>query len=134
MNDRGAWGRGFVLAVSRRWPEPERVYLAWHRGRESNDFALGAVQLVRVEPDLYVANMIGQHGIATSRSSPPPIRYDATAHGLATLAEHAAASGASVHLPRIGCGLVGGSWEQIEPLIHTELCRRGIPVTVYDLP
>ena len=25
-NDIGAWGRGFVLAISRRWPEPEKAY------------------------------------------------------------------------------------------------------------
>lgn len=24
-NDRGGWGKGFVLAVSARWPEPERA-------------------------------------------------------------------------------------------------------------
>ncbi len=31
-NDIGGWGKGFVLAVSRRWPEPEAAYRAWHRG------------------------------------------------------------------------------------------------------
>ena len=40
----------------------------------------------------------------------------------------------SVHMPRIGCGLAGGTWERIEPLIVKVLCERGIPVTVYDLP
>ncbi len=27
-NDLGGWGKGFVLAISRRWPEPERDYRA----------------------------------------------------------------------------------------------------------
>lgn len=27
-NDRGAWGKGFVLAISKRWPEPEAAYWA----------------------------------------------------------------------------------------------------------
>jgi hypothetical protein len=35
-------------------------------------------------------------------------------------------------MPRIGCGLAGGRWEQIEPLIHRNLTARGIAVTVYD--
>ena len=39
-NDAGGWGKGFVLAVSRRWREPERRYRAWHRGEESQPFAL----------------------------------------------------------------------------------------------
>ena len=34
-NDIGGWGKGFVLALSRRWPEPERAYRAWHRDRKS---------------------------------------------------------------------------------------------------
>jgi hypothetical protein len=35
-------------------------------------------------------------------------------------------------MPRIGCGLAGGRWERIEPLIQHNLAERGIPVTVYD--
>jgi hypothetical protein len=63
-NDEGGWGRGFVLALSRRWSEPERRYRAWARGEEdSAPFALGQVQLVPVEESLWVANLIGQHGI-----------------------------------------------------------------------
>lgn len=37
-------------------------------------------------------------------------------------------------MPRIGAGLAGGSWDQIEPLILNHLTERGIPVTIYDLP
>lgn len=62
-NDIGGWGRGFVLALSRRWPEPEKAYRAWHRDRAHNDFGLGAAQFVQVEPYVWVANLIGQRGI-----------------------------------------------------------------------
>lgn len=72
-NDIGAWGKGFVLAISKRWPEPEAAYREWHRNRENNDFKLGAVQLVQVQPDLWVANTIGQHGLQR-QSGQPPIR------------------------------------------------------------
>ncbi|MGW5336775.1 hypothetical protein [Streptomyces bauhiniae] len=40
--------------------------------------------------------------------------------------------GASVHTPRIGCGLAGGEWPLVEPLVAGRLAGRGIPVTVYD--
>ncbi|MFI8803590.1 macro domain-containing protein [Micromonospora chalcea] len=130
-NDLGGWGKGFVLAVSRRWPEPERDYREWHRHRAGNDFGLGAVRLVRVAPDLWVANMVGQRGMRRG-SSGPPIRYDAVERCLTAVAEHAEELGASVHMPRIGCGLAGGSWQRIEPLIRRALSDRGIPVTVYD--
>lgn len=131
-NDLGRWGKGFVVAVSARWPEPERAYRDWYRQRESNDFALGAVQFVRVSADFHVANMIGQHGIRSSAGG-PPIRYEAVDQALERLAEFAAASNASVHMPRIGCGLAGGTWDRIEPLIHARLSSRGVSVLVYDL-
>jgi O-acetyl-ADP-ribose deacetylase (regulator of RNase III) len=130
-NDLGGWGKGFVLAVSRRWPEPERDYRDWHRHRARNDFGLGAVRLVPVEAGLWVANMIGQHGMRTG-SNGPPIRYPAVEQCLRALGDRAGEHQASVHMPRIGCGLAGGRWERIEPLIDSALCQRGIAVTVYD--
>jgi O-acetyl-ADP-ribose deacetylase (regulator of RNase III) len=130
-NDLGGWGKGFVLAVSRRWPEPEAAHRAWHRARASNDFGLGAVQLVRVEPYVWVANMIGQHGIRTG-SKGVPVRYEAIDTALGRLAGRAAELNASVHMPRIGCGLAGGKWSRVEPLVTERLTRQGISVTVYD--
>jgi O-acetyl-ADP-ribose deacetylase (regulator of RNase III) len=131
-NDIGGWGKGFVLAVSRRWSEPERDYRAWHRNRASNDFGLGAVGVVQVQPDIWVVNMIAQRGTRTG-SAGPPIRYDALELCLAKLADQALALRASVHMPRIGCGLAGGRWERIEPIIIRTLCTRDIPTTVYDI-
>ncbi|MEV6332908.1 Appr-1-p processing protein [Streptomyces sp. NPDC051909] len=131
-NDLGGWGKGFVLAVSRRWPEPEAAYRRWHRERARNDFGLGAAQFVRVEPYVWVANLVGQRGIRTGRSTGVPVRYEAIDAALGLLAATAAELGASVHMPRIGCGLAGGRWERVEPLIAERLVARGIPVTVYD--
>ncbi|MFF1325041.1 macro domain-containing protein [Streptomyces chartreusis] len=130
-NDIGGWGKGFVLAISRRWPEPEKSYRAWHRERASNDFGLGAVQFVQVEPYVWVANMVGQRGIRTG-SKGVPVRYEAIDAALERLAEKATDLGASVHMPRIGCGLAGGKWSRGEPMITDRLVRRGIAVTVYD--
>jgi len=130
-NDLGRWGKGFVLALSRHWPEPEREYRRWHRGRAANDFGLGAVQLVAVQPDIWVANMVAQHGMRAGRSG-PAIRYEAVERCLQVVADHAIRLGASVHMPRIGCGLAGGKWELIEPIIIRTLCERSIVTTVYD--
>ncbi len=35
-------------------------------------------------------------------------------------------------MPRIGCGLAGGKWEVIEPLIDKTLIKNHIITTVYD--
>ncbi|GAA1035801.1 macro domain-containing protein [Virgisporangium ochraceum] len=130
-NDLGGWGRGFVVAVSRRWKEPERDYRRWHRERAGNDFGLGAVRLVPVQPGLWVANMVAQHGIRTG-SNGPPIRYPALESCLSTLGAEARRLGASVHMPRIGCGLAGGRWDLVEPIAVRTLCDTGVDVTVYD--
>ena len=132
-NDIGKWRKGLVLAISRRWKDPEEQFKAWHRGDTSQRFALGEVQLVQVEPTLWVANLVGQRGLTSKKRSEPPIRYDALRLGLASVREHAARLGASVHMPRIGCGLAGGRWELIEPIIQGELVAHGAEVTVYDL-
>jgi O-acetyl-ADP-ribose deacetylase (regulator of RNase III) len=130
-NDEGKWGAGFVLAVSRRWKEPEEKYREWFR-REPKP-QLGQVQFVDVAAGLTVANMIGQHGVRRGKAGPPPIRYDALATALRTVAEAASARTATVHMPRIGAGLAGGNWEEIEPLIKDALVSQGIEVFVYDL-
>jgi O-acetyl-ADP-ribose deacetylase (regulator of RNase III) len=130
-NDVGGWGRGFVVAISKRWPEPEASYRAWYADRSNNDFALGAVQLVKVTDDLWVANIVGQHQLKRSGGL-PPIRYDAVRDGLAKVATFAAKHKASVHMPRIGCGLAGGTWDEIEPIIEQTLVAGSVSTTVYD--
>ena len=131
-NDINAWGSGFVVALSKRWAAPERSYRGWYDAGDG--FHLGAVQFVPVEEDLAVANMIAQHGIRTSGQAQPPIRYQALEQCLCLVARRAAESGASVHMPRIGCGLAGGSWTEVEPIIRRCLTDSGVPVYVYDLP
>ncbi|MGV9310731.1 macro domain-containing protein [Streptomyces sp. NPDC003691] len=136
-NDMGGWGAGFVVALSRRWREPERAFRRWYRDRAHSGFGLGAVQLVQVEEELWVANMVGQHGILTARTrgvAEVPVRYEAIDTALEEVAVRAAGLGASVHMPRIGCGLAGGRWERVEPLVRARLTDRRIPVTVYDWP
>ena len=135
-NDMGRWGKGFVMAISGRWPGPRERFVAWHKsGSRSGDggFGLGRVQFVDVEPELWVANVVGQHGIM-AKNGVPPVRYDATGRGLEEVARFAAARGAAVHMPRIGCGLAGGSWDRVEPLIEGTLIAAGVETFVYDLP
>lgn len=134
-NDAGGWGKGFVVAISKRWPDPERRYREWHRSRDEHGqpFALGAVQFVEVGQNLTVANLIGQHGMGI-RHGQPPIRNEAIRAGLREIASFALKHQASVHMPRIGCGLAGGKWEEIVPMIDAELAAKCIAVTVYDFP
>lgn len=135
-NDIGAWGRGFVLALSTRYPEPEQAYKRWAAGQTEQPFTLGEVQFVPVAPDLTVANLIGQHDIARKNrpTALPPVRYEAIRAGLERVRKEAKQNEATVHMPRIGAGVAGGDWALIAPIIGEELVAHGLNVTVYDLP
>lgn len=134
-NNAGGWGKGFVIAVSKRWPYPEDIY---RQAAEGSSLELGSVQIVPVEVDITVANMIAQDGFGDRHG--PPIRYEAVRQCLAKVAAHITAEATvakwgtpTVHMPRIGCGLAGGQWSDIEPIIRDELVAKALPVTVYDL-
>lgn len=127
-NDSGHWGAGFVLSISKRWISPELQYRQWH-STGSRSFGLGKVQLVSVEPHLWVANMVAQHGVGRRGM----IHYDALRTCLTELADLARLARASVHMPRIGCGLGGGDWSTVERIIYDTLICKGIHVIIYDL-
>lgn len=129
-NDVGGWGKGFVMAISKRWEEPEKKYREWFKSKLN--FELGEVQFVKVEEELWVANMIAQRDVKKGNDGNPPIRYEAVLSGLEKVGKFALEMNASVHMPRIGCGLAGGTWESIEPLIQACLTQKGISVTIYD--
>ncbi len=132
-NDQGAWGKGFVRALSARWPQPEEAYRQWASTGlwQEEPFGLGGVQAVAI-PDTpwLVANMVAQHGLDPQQGV-PPIRYGALETCLHKLQKLARLHSASLHMPRIGCGLAGGQWERVEPLIVKLLSE--FEVVVYDL-
>lgn len=131
-NDIGGWGKGFVLAISRRWSVPEKAYREWYENRMHESFKLGDIQLVKAEESIYVANMIAQHGIRPTSEGGAPIRYEAVSDCLEKLCIEAKKLNASVHMPRIGCGLAGGTWDRIETIIMKTLSENDIDVFVYD--
>lgn len=148
-NDIGAWGAGFVMALSKRWKEPERYYHSWFNpkrqflmfvddsrsvgGCQTSTLSpkLGSVQTVWVDDGLYVINMIGQRGVI-SRENPIPLDYQALEKCLDMVAHEARRLTASVHGPRFGAGLAGGDWNKIEAMIQKCLVDKGVPVTIYD--
>ena len=124
-NDIGAWGAGFVLALSAKWRYPEDRYRAIPK------YELGTAMVLKVEDDIYVANMIGQRGTRPNAEGIPPVRYQAVAEALMKVNKVAKEMGATLHMPRIGSGLAGGEWYMIERILKAVV---SVDVTVYDLP
>ena len=92
------------------------------------------MQFVQVAADTWVANIIGQRDTRKDAAGNPPIRYDAVAAGLGKVGQFAQERAAAVHMPRIGCGLAGGTWEGIEPLIQAQLSAKCIPESCVYCP
>ena len=134
-NNKGAWGAGFVLALSKRWMRPERMYKhSFYDSDRTGDPipALGDIQIAVAEPDIFVCNMIAQDGLP-SKERYQVVNYDALQKCLTTLTFRLerAKSMISVHMPRIGTGFGGGRWEIIEQIIAATVGEK-FNVTVYD--
>jgi O-acetyl-ADP-ribose deacetylase (regulator of RNase III) len=125
------WGAGFARAVRTKYPEVQLDFKNWAND-QPRQFSLGNVHITKVSKELYVVNMIAQHGYG--ESTKPRIRYVALRQCLQQLKEIALREGASIHMPRIGTGYAGGNWSYIMELIDEILAIKGIDVTIYTLP
>ncbi|HXT17681.1 MAG TPA: ImmA/IrrE family metallo-endopeptidase [Gemmatimonadaceae bacterium] len=124
-------GAGFASALRGHWPQVQEDFHDWAAHQRSN-LKLGSVRLCRVDERLTVASVVAQHGYGPSEK--PRIRYTALREGLRSVAKAAAVRSASIHMPRIGTGQAGGSWDIISDIVEEAFVDEGIPVTVYDLP
>jgi len=131
-NSLGKWGAGFVLAVSKAYPDAEKAY------RDATSYDLGTVQFVECGGDIVVANMIAQWGIRPvkdgSKEGCPPLRYSALFETMEKVAKWAESSGkkCEIHAPKFGAGLAGGNWRAIEAFIKQ--LWSGFEVYIYTPP
>jgi Zn-dependent peptidase ImmA (M78 family)/O-acetyl-ADP-ribose deacetylase (regulator of RNase III) len=131
VNDRASlWGGGFAKHCGKKWRSAQTKFREWAMGR--GNLKLGNIHYAPVRPDLTLVSLVSQHGFAKA-SSGPRLRYGALFSALEKVAELATAKCATVHMPRIGTGEAGGSWNVIEGIIRETLVSKGIRVTIYDL-
>jgi O-acetyl-ADP-ribose deacetylase (regulator of RNase III) len=124
-------GRGFAQALRRKWPAVQESFIQWAT-MGTGALSLGHVHMERLDDDLTVASMVCQRGYGASPRT--RLRYAALESCLFTVAREAQERAASVHMPRIGCGEAGGSWQLVQELITSILLVSDVPVFVYDLP
>lgn len=130
-NNRGGWGKGFVTAISKKWKKPEMDYRFFMNLPDLiADDQLGVCRAVQVEENIWVISMIAQSGYK-SVYNPVPLNYDALKACLYSVFNKAKEFDATVHAPRIGCGLAGGEWSKVEELLIDVL--ENIDVYIYDL-
>lgn len=106
------WGAGFVKSLSSRWQEPEKEF------RKELYPKLGQVQFVLVEPNVIVANMFAQKFIRRNQFEPSAVDLSALTTCLYQVVRKAQENNAIIVSPKIGAGLAGEKWENIEKILE----------------
>ena len=131
-NDRTPnWGGMFAKALKAKYPQTQRDFREWVT-EDRKRLRLGNVRFLEIDPHLWVATMVAQHGFG--RPDIPRVRYAVLRDTLQEVAETATELRASVHMPRIGSGGGGGDWFVIRELVREILADHDVDVTIYAPP
>lgn len=140
VNSEGGWGRGFVVPLEKKYPYARLAYKNWWRGTHEQgfkvtkpSFELGHTQFVILQNDVTVANMLAQKGYISS-GNPHPVQLGPLERCLESVFKFTYAFGGGVQMPRVGCGLGGRDWSDIEPIVLRALKKvPALDVYVCDL-
>lgn len=138
-NNCGQWGAGFVVPLGEKYPGAKAEY------ERLSTYPMGFAQIVQAPgfEKLFISNIIGQDNTRGPdwKSDVPRVQWWAVREGLISSMMFCAAYGIpQVVMPRIGCGIGGGSWNDAEWVIGdavNEIQEDGITapmITVYTLP
>ncbi|WOL31300.1 hypothetical protein [Microcoleus phage My-WqHQDG] len=118
----GVAGAGVARSIAQSYPGWKDTYIEVCRSYNVHEL-IGKLHLYTASPTLTIASLYGQRapgkGVMTD--------YDALARALTKLHERTPPT-TPIYLPYgIGCGLAGGDWGVVQPLIE-EHCPRAILV------
>lgn len=133
VNNCGKWGKGFVLALAKKYPNAKKAYLEWGK----SGYTMGDVQFLLEDEvnQIFIANMVAQDGIKKSmKDEKKYISYESLEHCLSKVADFALAKRLVIQLPLIGAGLGGGNWEEIMDIILRKLAYKKIHCHIVRLP
>lgn len=139
-NNENKWGSGFVLALNKKWKEPEQVYRSFCERHIKPTLTLpilGKVCYAKIDNHLVIANMIGQDG-TISTDNPIPIKYKALVNCMSEVFAYIEMIKAQtsnpvvIHCPKFGSLRAKGNWEFILELIREIWLEQGIDVVVYE--
>jgi O-acetyl-ADP-ribose deacetylase (regulator of RNase III) len=130
VNCQHKMGSGVAKAIRRKWPQVYQSYMNHPKGK----VMLGCCALVPIDEgrdDLFVANLYTQqfYGYGGGKYA------DTTSieTSLSQCAIYADMYDLPIFMPRIGCGLGGLKWDDVEPIVLKISERTRNPIYVCDL-
>jgi hypothetical protein len=138
VNDRGAFGAGFVVRLAQAFPKAKQDYLDWSAGKIADEvmpFKLGLTffseVIIKHEPPIvFVAHMLAQ-----TLGGRRPLFYNHLSRCMDSVADFALGqSNPKIVAPMFGSDLAGGNWSFIEELITDCWLKRNLDVTIHYLP
>ena len=148
VNNLGKWGKGFVVALSNRYPSSRIEYLRFcddmkilHSEMWQQE-VIGHVQMVELV-ECEIANLFAQVGIL-SKTNKQPLNYGLLTTCLEDLYDKIVSTPKyldrqgnvkyKLQCPKLGAGLAGGDFTKIEPIIIKTLVNRvpSLDVTIFE--
>lgn len=132
-NALGAWGKGFVVPLGKKYPIAREKYLEFIENTPKEN-RLGSVSFAKVNDNIIVANIIGQY-YTYPKEGKIPLDYEALEKGFKFIINifKMHKMPLTIHMPKIGCGLAGGDWNVVEKIIKNTFIKEEIEVYVYLL-
>jgi O-acetyl-ADP-ribose deacetylase (regulator of RNase III) len=135
VNCRGKFGSGVAGQIRKLYPRVREAYLEKH---ELYGWKLGQIQFVyangpeRVKGQPYwIVNMATQD--ACGYDGKVYVDYLAVELCFNTLFRFCEYNKDRIAIPKVGCGLAGGEWPQVESILLKLLQNRDLEVNVYTL-
>lgn len=133
VNCLGVMGAGLAKQIAQRYPIVKDKYVTFCNTSASRQSLLGELHLVDTGERKLVANVFGQFDIKKNRLDKRVYTdFQALKLGLERVRNFAEAQSMSVAIPtHIGCGLAGGDWDEIKPMIENVFAGSGVEVKFY---
>jgi hypothetical protein len=126
VNNKGAFGAGFVVPLANHYREAKASYLAWY---ELGLAKLGSMYPV---PIANTGNITVCHMCAQTLGGERPLYYNMLTRCMDKVGEYAKEHRAIIAAPAFGSGLAGGNWNFIHQLIYDCWVRQyGLDVSIY---
>ena len=125
-NCKGVMGSGVAKQIKEKYPVAYAAYVDkyWQSGLQ-----LGSIITVTMEPSqLVIVHAMTQNGFG--KDNRRYVSYTAIMDCMLQVRLLAESTGLEVHMPKIGAGLGGGAWCDIEQILMKTI----IDATVWELP